>query len=89
MLCTALMTDEQTLSDELIPDPFVWSNFKTVFDQIDLARYTWNTFLYAGLSTVGVVVSCVPVAYAFSRSVARAQHRLPAACCRRSCCPPR
>jgi multiple sugar transport system permease protein len=45
----------------------VWSNFKTVFDQIDLARYTWNTFLYAGLSTVGVVVSCVPVAYAFAR----------------------
>ena len=67
MLCTALMTDEQTLSDKIIPDPFVWSNFKTVFDQIDLARYTWNTFLYAGLSTVGVVVSCVPVAYAFSR----------------------
>jgi len=67
MLCTALMTDEQTLSDKIIPDPFVWSNFKTVFDQIDLARYTWNTFLYAGLSTVGVVVSCVPVAYAFAR----------------------
>ena len=55
MLCTALMTDQQTLSDKIIPDPFVWSNFKTVFDQIDLARYTWNTFLYAGLSTVGVV----------------------------------
>ena len=67
MLCTALMTDQQTLSDKIIPDPFDWSNFKTVFDQIDLARYTWNTFLYAGLSTVGVVVSCVPVAYAFSR----------------------
>jgi len=67
MLCTALMTDQQTLSDKIIPDPFVWSNFKTVFDQIDLARYTWNTFLYAGLSTVGVVVSCVPVAYAFAR----------------------
>jgi multiple sugar transport system permease protein len=30
-------------------------------------KYTWNTFLYAGLSTVGVVVSCIPVAYAFAR----------------------
>jgi multiple sugar transport system permease protein len=67
MLATALMTDAQSLSPRLIPDPFVWSNFKKVFDQIDLVRYTWNTFLYAGLSTVGVVVSCVPVAYAFSR----------------------
>src|SRR5204862_8088127 len=30
-------------------------------------RYGLNSFLYAGLSTVGVVVSCVPVAYALSR----------------------
>jgi len=67
MLCTALMTDEQTLSDKIIPDPFVWSNFKTVFDDIAVGRYAWNTFLYAGLSTVGVVCSCVPVAYAFAR----------------------
>ena len=67
MLFTALMTDEQALSPKLIPDPFVWSNFKTVFHQIPLLRYTWNTTLYAGLSTLGVVLSCVPVAYAFSR----------------------
>jgi multiple sugar transport system permease protein len=67
MLATALMTDQQALSPRLIPSPFVWSNFSTVFDQIDIVRYTTNTFLYAGLSTVGVIVSCVPVAYAFSR----------------------
>ena len=67
MFATALMTDQQALSTKLIPDPFVWSNFRQVFEQIPLLRYTWNTFLYAGLSTVGVVVSCVPVAYAFSR----------------------
>jgi multiple sugar transport system permease protein len=67
MLATALMTDKQALSPRLIPSPFVWSNFSTVFNQIDIVRYTTNTFLYAGLSTVGVIVSCVPVAYAFSR----------------------
>ena len=54
------MTDQQALSDKIIPDPFVWSNFKTVFDQVDLARYTWNTFLYAALSTVGVIVVVRP-----------------------------
>jgi multiple sugar transport system permease protein len=67
MFATALMTDRQALSDRLIPHPFVWSNFKTVFDQIDLVRYTKNTFLYASLSTVGVVLSSIPVAYAFAR----------------------
>jgi multiple sugar transport system permease protein len=67
MLLTALMTDQQALSARLIPSPVRFSNFTEVFHDIDLVRFTWNTFLYAGLSTVGVVVSCVPVAYAFAR----------------------
>jgi len=67
MLLTALMTDRQALSASLIPHPFVWSNFKNVFSSIDLPRYTWNSFVYAGLATVGVVLSSVPVAYGFSR----------------------
>jgi multiple sugar transport system permease protein len=67
MLLTAVMTDQQALSSKVIPDPFVWKNFVTVFHQIDIPRYAWNTLLYAGLSTLGVVISCVPVAYAFSR----------------------
>jgi multiple sugar transport system permease protein len=67
MLLTALMSDEQALSAQLVPHPVQFSNFSQVFSDINLARYTWNTFLYAGLSTVGVVVSCIPVAYAFSR----------------------
>jgi len=67
MLLTSLMTDRQALSPKLWPDPFVWSNFVTVFKQVDLARYTWNSLLYSGLSTIGVVISCIPVAYAFAR----------------------
>jgi multiple sugar transport system permease protein len=67
MLITALMTDEQALSQRLIPSPIMWENFRTIFDKVDLVHYTWNTFLYAGLSTVGVVISCIPVAYVFAR----------------------
>ncbi len=67
IVLTSLMTDQQALTSRLIPDPVMWSNFVTVFQQIDLLRYTWNTVLYAGITTIGVVVSCVPVAYAFSR----------------------
>ena len=67
MLATALMTDQQALSQRLVPNPVEWSNFRTVFREIDLVRYTWNTVLYAGLSTLGVILSCIPVAYAFSR----------------------
>jgi multiple sugar transport system permease protein len=67
ILVTALMTNQQALSQELWPDPFKWSNFREVFTAFPFVRYTLNSFTYAGLATVGVVLSCVPVAYALSR----------------------
>jgi multiple sugar transport system permease protein len=64
---TALMTDAQALSPKLWPSPFQWSNFHDVFANTDLLRYAGNTMLYAGLSTVGVLLSSIPVAYALAR----------------------
>ncbi len=64
---TALMTDRQSLTSTFLPHPFVWSNFRDVFDRIPLIRYTWNTTQIAVASTVGIVVSSIPVAYALSR----------------------
>jgi multiple sugar transport system permease protein len=67
IVATGLMTNQQALSPNIWPHPFMWSNFKTVFDSFPFVRYTVNTVTYAGLATVGVVLSCVPVAYALSR----------------------
>jgi multiple sugar transport system permease protein len=67
IVLTALMTDQQVLSANLWPNPFRWSNFTEVFHAIPLFTYTRNTFVIASLSTIGVVVSCIPVAYALSR----------------------
>jgi multiple sugar transport system permease protein len=67
MVMTALMTDAQSLSSDLWPKPFHWSNFTEVFDQAPFLRYTANSMLYAGLATLGVLVSSIPVAYALSR----------------------
>jgi multiple sugar transport system permease protein len=67
MLLTALMTEGQTLSSKIWPSPFHWSNVTEVFDRAPLWHYTLNTMLYAGLSTIGVLVSSIPVAYALAR----------------------
>ena len=67
IVLTALMTDRQALTPALWPRPFRWSNFSDVFREIPLLRYTWNTFRIAALATIGVIVSCIPVAYALSR----------------------
>jgi multiple sugar transport system permease protein len=67
VVMTALMTDAQSLSSDLWPKPFRWSNFTDVFSQAPFLRYTANSMLYAGLATIGVLVSSIPVAYALSR----------------------
>jgi multiple sugar transport system permease protein len=67
MFLTALMTDDQALSSKIWPHPFQWGNVTEIFDKAPLWRYTLNTMLYAGLSTIGVLVSSIPVAYALSR----------------------
>ena len=67
IVVTALMTNQQALTSSLWPHPFRWSNFGQVFTSFPFVRYTLNSFTYAGLATVGVVLSCVPVAYALSR----------------------
>ena len=67
ILATSLMTNQQALSPTIWPHPFVWSNYKTVFEAFPFVRYTLNTVTYAGLATVGVLLSGVPVAYALSR----------------------
>ncbi len=64
---TAVMSTDQALTPELWPRPFQWSNFAEVFRTIPVVQYAMNTMTVATLSTIGVVLSSVPVAYALSR----------------------
>ena len=67
IVSTALMTNQQMGSLSIWPSPFKWSNFTDLFEFFPFWRFAWNSLLYAGLGTVGVVLSGIPVAYALSR----------------------
>jgi len=67
VLLTSLMTADQALTPDMWPDHFQWSNYADVFQRIPVVRYTANTMFIACLSTVGVILSSIPVAYALSR----------------------
>lgn len=69
VLLTSLMTTQQSLSTHLWPNPFHWANYRLIFkpSYLPFLLYLKNTVLYAVLATIGVVISSVPVAYAFSR----------------------
>ncbi len=64
---TSLMTNDQALSSKLWPEPFQWSNYTEVFSSSPLWRWALNSFIYASLATIGLLISSIPVAYAFSR----------------------
>jgi multiple sugar transport system permease protein len=66
MVLTALMSNQQALTTHLWPHPFKFSNVTHVFHTAPMLRYAANTFMYASLATLGLVISSVPAAYALA-----------------------
>jgi multiple sugar transport system permease protein len=67
VLLTAVMSDNQALTDELWPHTWNWGNFAEVFAKSPILEWLRNTMIYAGLGTVFTLVSSIPVAYALAR----------------------
>jgi multiple sugar transport system permease protein len=67
VVLTSLMTDHQALSTRLWPAPFQWDNYVDVFHKSPLWRWALNSFVYSSLATLGLLLSSIPVAYAFAR----------------------
>jgi multiple sugar transport system permease protein len=66
MVLQSVMPITQAKTSALWPDRFEWGNYSEVFRRVSLDRYVWNTLRVCFFATLGTVVSCVPVAYAFS-----------------------
>jgi multiple sugar transport system permease protein len=66
MLLQSVMPLDQAKTTALWPRYFEWGNYVEVFNRIPLATYVRNTLVVCALVVVGTIVSCVPVAYAFS-----------------------
>ncbi len=67
VVLTSLMSSDQTLTASLWPQPFVWSNYLTVFQTVPLLQWFGNSALYAVLATAFMLLSSVPAAYALAK----------------------
>ena len=67
VVLTSFMTDNQAITPDIWPHPFQPQNYPDAVHAIPFFRYTFNTLTIAFLSTLGVVLSSIPVAYALSR----------------------
>jgi len=63
---TALMTDQQSLTRDLWPDPFRWQNLVDVWHTPGFATWWRNTLVYAVAGTALTLLSSIPVAYALA-----------------------
>ncbi|MYR27081.1 MULTISPECIES: carbohydrate ABC transporter permease [unclassified Streptomyces] len=67
VVLTSFMGGHQTLTGALWPHPFQWSNYLTAFRTAPLGRWFANSLLYAGVSTILMLVSSVPMAYVLAK----------------------
>jgi multiple sugar transport system permease protein len=67
ILLTSVMTDQQSLTPDLWPRHWQWSNYSEVFRRAPMLTWLRNTVVYAAASTAAMLVSSVPVAYALAR----------------------
>ena len=51
----------------LIPDPIMWLNYVTIFNEAPMLRYTWNTLVICIASVLGGLLTCSLAGYAFAR----------------------
>jgi len=63
----SMMSSKQALTGDLWPQSWHPSNYLEVFKQAPTLRYLGNTLLYATLSTVFMLISSIPAAYALAR----------------------
>jgi multiple sugar transport system permease protein len=62
----SLMSDQQSLTRDLWPQPFAWHNIIDVWHTPGFSTWWRNTIIYAVSGTILTLVSSIPVAYALA-----------------------
>lgn len=61
------MAEAQTFPPVWLPTHLEWSNFTQPFIDLPFGQFYRNTFFITVSNSIGVLLSCTPVAYAFAR----------------------
>ncbi len=69
MLSTSFKQADEVFTKDLrlLPNAPTWRNFPDAFDYFPVARWFWNSFGIAVLTTLGKILISVPAAFAFAR----------------------
>ncbi|MEL6148138.1 MAG: carbohydrate ABC transporter permease [Chloroflexota bacterium] len=63
----SLMTNVEVTVGRTIPEEVMWGNYTEAWDTANFSRFIWNSLSISTISIAGMLITCVPAAYAFSR----------------------
>jgi ABC-type glycerol-3-phosphate transport system permease component len=67
MVLWSLMTNVEVRSGHFIPQQFNWDNYPFAWERAQFPRFMWNSIRITGITVIGMLLCCVPAAYAFAR----------------------
>ncbi|MCY3945824.1 MAG: carbohydrate ABC transporter permease [Anaerolineaceae bacterium] len=67
MLSWSLMTNVEVTVGRVLPAQVHWSNYLTAWDKANFSQFMWNSSRITAITVCGLLLFCVPAAYAFAR----------------------
>ncbi len=67
MFSWSLMTNVEVTVGRVLPTQVLWSNYLTAWDKANFSQFMWNSSRITAITVCGLLMFCVPAAYAFAR----------------------
>ena len=67
MMSWSLMTNIEVTVGRVIPAQVLWENYGTAWDKANFSQFMWNSSRITAITVCGLLLFCIPAAYAFAR----------------------
>lgn len=67
MLIWSLMTNVEVTLGRVLPKQLLWENYAIAWDKANFSQFMWNSSRITAITVVGLLLFCIPAAYAFAR----------------------
>ncbi len=67
MLSWSLMTNVEVTVGRVLPAQVLWENYAVAWDKANFSQFMWNSSRITAITVCGLLLFCIPAAYAFAR----------------------
>jgi ABC-type glycerol-3-phosphate transport system permease component len=67
MVNWSLMTVSEVIAGRFIPNRLLFENYAIAWNQANFGQFMWNSARITSITIIGLLVCCIPAAYAFAR----------------------